>query len=339
MRPLLLASMLVACAAPATPPPLVAKKPPPPERTPPPAKKEPPPSSAFFVLGWNEHVSDKTPNRTHICGIETETFICDTAGIVRLAGDDLVHDTALEEGLLHDDNGRLHGVIDEMFGERLNVSWLAMRSGINIGTVALYTRGPNAWWLAKKWKIESVAGDVQLVDAGGRIAALTHDIDEKQQGRFSVELLSGANSAIPLPKLPITKTPDCPMWLRWPTLSLDASRSLIVSGTRCDTNEPGWLRLDPAAKAAEKLQHEPEWPAGTWTEWRIENDRLEHRRDDGSYQPVSLPDPPIAGATPLVPFQVAHANTDPVVAARFRHDNVQGVAILRARKPKHVLQF
>lgn len=310
--------LLVGCGTPPVQPtsPRVVK------RLPPPPPPPPPPKSPFHVIGWTEHVSEKTGNPTTLCEIEGGVFVCGTDQLVRLEGDDLVKDSALDAGLLRDEKGALNGRIHAMLGHFPDEAWLVMRSGVNIGTVALYRRTKD-WSLSKKWKIESVAGNVDVLAwKKGTLAALVNLDGE----RASVELItkSGASPMAPLPK-----ASACPQWLRGPKLGVAKDGALVVSGTRCDGDTPAWVRLAPG-KAADKRDGQPEYAQSAPSEYVIVSSELQKGGED-----VPMPPPPVAGASTLVPFQLIVRDKDVVVAASFRKDRMQGVAILRTTPAKN----
>ncbi len=321
-------SLLLGCSAPPPPPPapVVVKKAKRPD-PPPPA----PPRSPLFVLGWTEHLSDKTPNPTTLCAIEGALFVCGTGRVVRLEGDDLIHDDALEGGLLRDESGALHGSIHAMLGRYPDDAWLVMKSGLNIGTEALYRRAGSQWTLAKKWKIESVTGSLEHLHwKPGKVAVLANSLAGNDKS--TVEVVTKAGAA-PMPALPAAGA--CPQWLRYPSLGVAKDGSLVLTGTRCDGDTPAWLRLAPG-KAAEKRDGTPDFAAAPPAEYAIVSSNLVRRTADGSTEEIPLPPPPVADASTLVPFQVImRSKNDYVVAARFKKERMTGVAILRTTPAKN----
>jgi hypothetical protein len=314
----LLLVALVGCGSPPAQPvsPRVVK------RLPPPPPPPPPPKSPFHVIGWTEHVSEKTGNPTTLCEIDGGVFVCGTEHVVRLEGDDLVKDTALEAGLMRDDSGALNGRIQAMLGRFPDDAWLVMRTGVNIGTVAIYRRTKD-WSLTKKWKVEGLAGNVDVIAwKKGTLAALVNPDGE----HASVEQItkSGASPLAPLPK-----ATACPQWIKWPKLGVAKDGALAVSGNRCDGDTPAWVRLAPG-KLAEKRDGEPEYAPTTPSDYVIVSSELQKGGED-----VPLPPPPVAGASTLVPFQVLVRDKDVIVAASFRKEKMQGVAILRTTPAKN----
>jgi hypothetical protein len=319
-----------ACGGPPPPPPgppvpfvRVKKKPPP--------EPPPPPKSPFYVIGWSEHVSDKTDNPTKICAIEGNIFICGTGHMVRLAGDDLVQDPGLEIGLSKNPDGTLQGRIDEMLGRYPDDTWAVMRTGVNIGTSALYRRTAE-WALAKKWKITNVTGSVDLIHWKPQtIAALTTNDGE----RYSVEVVTKTGA---LPMMALPGAAKCSQWLRWPKLGVDIKQSLVLTGSRCDGETPAFIKLD-LGKLPEKRDGMPDLAvSASKSEYSIVSSSLERKTEGGSDE-VPMPPPPIEGASTLVPFQVVTHDKDTLVAARFKKEKVQGVAILRLSPARKVLKF
>ena len=88
---------------------------------------------------------------------------------------------------------------------------------------------------------------------------------------------------------------------------------------------------------AEKHDGDPDYGASAPGEYAIVSSTLE-RRSEGTPETTEelvMPDPPIKGASTLVPFQVLTRGKDVVVAARFKKDRMQGVAILRTVPAKN----
>jgi hypothetical protein len=313
----LLLVALVGCGSKPVQPvsPRVVKRLPP--APPPPA----PPPSPFHVIGWTEHVSDKTPNPTTLCAIDGGVFVCGTEHVVRLDGNELVKDTTLEAGLMRDDAGALHGRIHEMLGHFPDDAWLVMRSGVNAGTVAVYRRTKD-WSLVKKWKLDSVTGNVDVVAwKKGTLAALV-TVDGEHA---SVEQITKTGAA---PLAPLPKAAGCPQWIKWPKLAVAKDGALAVTGNRCDGDTAAWVRLAPG-KLAEKRDGEPEYANASPSEYIIVSSSLQKGGED-----VPLPPPPVSGASTLVPFQMLTRDKDVIVAASFRKERMQGVAILRTTPAK-----
>lgn len=325
--------VLLGCSAPPPPPPapIAVKKVKKPE-PPPPA---PPPRSPLFVIGWSEHVSEKTENPTTLCGIAGALFVCGLGRVVRLEGDDLIHDEALEAGLVRDESGALHGSIHAMLGRFPDDAWLVMKSGVNTGTEALYRRAGKQWVLAKKWKIESVTGALELLHwKPGKVAVLASSLTGNEKASVEVVTKSGSS---PMPALPAAAA--CPQWLRFPSLGVAKDGALVLSGTRCDGDTPAWLRLAPG-KLPEKRDGAPDYAASPSAAYGIVSSHLVRRSADGSTEEIPLPPPPVADASTLVPFQViVRGEGDYVVAARFKKERITGVAILRTTPAKNALRL
>lgn len=296
----------------------------------PPPEPPPPPKSPFYVIGWSEHVSDKTDNPTKICSIEGSIFVCGTRHVVRLAGEDLVLDPGLELGLMKDPDGTLHGRIDEMLGRYPDDAWLTMRTGVSTGTTALYRRSAE-WALKKKWQSENVMSSVELLYWKDKnVAALVTTDGQK----FSAAVVNPTTTS---PFLALPKAIKCPQWLRSPHLALDKNGGLILTGTRCDGDTPAFIVLD-LGKAPSPRDGMPDLRTPPKSEYSIVSSTLEKPSESGPEE-VPMPPPPIDNASTLVPFQVVQRDKDVLVAARFKKEKINGVAILRLTPARKVLKF
>ena len=96
----------------------------------------------------------------------------------------------------------------------------------------------------------------------------------------------------------------------------------------------------PTGIAPVKLATLPEYAPTPPSDYVIVSSALQRKQEDGSLEDVTMPAPPVADASTLVPFQViVRSKDDVVVAARFRSKKMTGVAILRTVPAKTPLKL
>lgn len=112
-------------------PPAVAVAPPaaagPPSASPSPSASSVPQAPAptpFHVVGASLLQGAKTIDNTTLCPIQGAVFVCGIRRMVRLVGDDLVHEPALEAGLPHANDGHLTAQVDSLLGSWPDDAWL-----------------------------------------------------------------------------------------------------------------------------------------------------------------------------------------------------------------------
>jgi hypothetical protein len=335
---LLLAALLVACASPRA---ATAPAPPSAALAAPALPAEPAPEAPFHVVAVSVLQGAKTIDDTTLCSIPGAVFVCGTRRLFHLAGDDLVHDPALEAGLPRRADGRLSDEPYEMLGRWPDDAWLVTGQDQR----SLHRWSGDRWVHVHTWPSIGSLEAVEIAPwARGRV--LVYHLRLYDREAFETY----GNGPVPaLPALRPLAGPGVPCRRSHQPLRIEPDGSIVLRRAICsDRSVEVVARWAPGATSSTIVAPPPppvREPEGTY---RFEDVRFVRVREDGTRVPVSMPSLPDlapSGSGSLSPSRIWEiAPGDVWVLADFSppfdgsHART-GIALLRTRRPTRPLDL